>query len=164
MLQKRDLYSQSELDRQHSVRGYLQMFEELTEDGVIHMSEAMDALSELEKNTSQAITALRSSQRVDIRTKVWIQPGNSSLRSTFVMEGLTADISNGGCMILTPRPLMVGDIFWMRFSDDEICINPLLVRCLRCRLVREDAFEIGIRFLSNIDLTHVFSTTTAASK
>jgi|GEM_PF-2260611 len=32
------------------------MFEELTEDGVIHMSAAMDALSELQKNTSQAIT------------------------------------------------------------------------------------------------------------
>ena len=63
----------------------------------------MDALSELEQNTSKAITALRSSQRIDIRTKVWIQPGNSSLRSTFVMEGLTADISIGGCIILTPR-------------------------------------------------------------
>lgn len=140
------------------------MFEELTEDGVIHMSEAMDALSELEKNTSQAITALRSSQRIDIRTRVWIQPGNSSARSSLVIEGLTADISNGGCMILTPRPLMVGDIFWMRFSDDEIRVSPLLVRCLRCRLVREDAFEVGIRFLNDIDLTHVFSAATAVSK
>jgi len=141
----------------------MQMFEELTEDGVIHMSEALDALSELEKNTSKAITALRSSQRLDIRTKVWVQPGNSSERSGFVMEGLTADISKGGSMILTPRPLMVGDIFWLRFSDDEIRINPLLVRCLRCRLVQEDAFEVGIRFLNDIDLSHVLSTTSAAS-
>lgn len=137
------------------------MFEELTEDGVIHMSEALDALSELEKNTSKAITAMRSSQRIDIRTKVWVQPGNSSARSGFVMEALTADISKGGCMILTPRPLMVGDIFWLRFSDEDIHINPLLVRCLRCRLVREDAFEVGIRFLNDIDLSHIFSSVSA---
>ncbi len=59
-------------------------FEELTENGVIHMSLAMDALSEFGKNTSQAIIALRSSQRMDLRTKVPVQPENSSLRSTFV--------------------------------------------------------------------------------
>lgn len=36
----------------------MQMIEELTEDGVIHMSEATDAMSELKKNTSQAIATL----------------------------------------------------------------------------------------------------------
>jgi len=139
------------------------MFEELTEDGVFHMSAALDALSELEKNTSKAITALRSSQRVDIRTKIWIQPGNSSTRSSFVMEGLTADISSGGCMVLTPKPLMVGDIFWLRFSEDDVRIGPMLVRCLRCRFVREDAFEVGIRFLNEIDLSDAFSAATTAN-
>ena len=72
------------------------MFEELTENGVIPLSDALDALSELEQNTSQAITAMRASQRIDIRTRVWIQPGNSSNRTGFVIEGLTADISRGG--------------------------------------------------------------------
>jgi hypothetical protein len=130
-----------------------QMFEELTENGVIPLSDALDALSELEQNTSQAITAMRASQRIDIRTRVWIQPGNSSSRTGFVIEGLTADISRGGCMLLIPRPLMVGDIFWLRISDEHLRIAPMLVRCVRCRLVREDAFEVGIRFLNEIDLT-----------
>lgn len=67
-------------------------FEELTCDGVMHMSEAMDALSELEKNTSQAIVALRSSQRIHLRTKVWVQPGDSGLRSTFVLVSRVAFI------------------------------------------------------------------------
>ena len=130
-----------------------QMFEELTENGVIPLSDALDALSELEQNTSQAITAMRASQRSDIRTRVWIQPGNSSNRTGFVIEGLTADISRGGCMLLIPRPLMVGDVFWLRISDEHLRIAPMLVRCVRCRLVKEDAFEVGIRFLNEIDLT-----------
>jgi hypothetical protein len=129
------------------------MFDELSDSGLTPLSDALDALSELEQNTSQAITALRASQRIDIKTRVWIQPGNSSSRSGFTIEGLTADISRGGCMLLVPRPLMAGDIFWLRFSEEHLRIAPLLVRCLRCRLVREDAFEVGIRFLNEIDLT-----------
>ena len=128
------------------------MFDEIQGDEIFGMSGALEALAELERNTSDAILAQRSSERIEIQTKVLIQPGNVSERHYFTIEGVTADISNGGCMLLLSGPIMVGDLFWITFDDEQIHIGSLIVRCLRCRLVREDAFETGIRFLQDVDV------------
>ena len=128
------------------------MFDEIQGDDVFGMSGALEALAELECNTSDAILAQRSSERIEIQTKVLVQPGNVSERHRYTIEGVTADISNGGCMVLLPRPIMVGDLFWITFDDQHVHIGSLFSRCLRCRFVREDAFETGFRFLQDVDV------------
>ena len=55
-------------------------------------------------------------------------------------------------MVLLPRPVMVGDMYWMTFDDRQVRFGSLFARCLRCRLVREDTFETGFRFMHDIDL------------
>ena len=129
------------------------MFDELQGNDVFSMTDALESLSELEHNTSDAILAQRSSERIEIQTRLILQPGNSSDRHRFSIEGVTADISNGGCMVLTPRPIVVGDLFWMTFDESQVHIGSLFARCLRCRFVREDAFETGFRFMQNVDLS-----------
>ena len=134
------------------------MFDEFNDDGLVPLSNALDALSDLERNTSHAIVAQRSSKRIDIQTKVFIQAGNSSQRGK-IIETLSADISNGGCMLLSPCPLMVGDIFWLQFPEEHIQLESLMARCVRCRLVSEDAFEVGIRFFTDVDIATIVSDT-----
>ena len=128
------------------------MFEEFTTGEVFDMSDALVALRELEQNTSDSIIAQRSSERIDIQTAVVIRSGNASQRHRYEIHGVTGDISNGGMLVLLSQPLLPGDIFWVTFPDEEIRINALLARCLRCRMVQEEAFEAGFRFLHDIDL------------
>ena len=129
------------------------MFDDVNTDSLFGMSDALEALSELENNTSEAIVAQRSSERLEIQTKVIIRNGNASQRHVFAIEAVTADVSNGGCMVLMPRPIMAGDLFWMSFDDSQVRIGSLLARCMRCRMVREDAFEAGFRFMNDVDLS-----------
>lgn len=126
--------------------------EDLRTDDWFGVADALEALAALETNTNAAILAQRASQRLEIQTKLIVRPGNASQRHEYSIPGVTADISSGGCMVLLPRPIMTGDLFWLAFDDSVLRIGSLLARCLRCRLVREDAFEIGFRFLNDVDL------------
>ena len=124
------------------------------QDDLFEMSGALAALGELERNTDQAILAQRSSERLEIQCRVWVRPGNLSERNRFTIEGMTGDLSNGGCQVLLPQPIYPGDIFWLEFDEKLVRIGPSLARCLRCRLIREDAMEVGFRFFQDVDLSN----------
>lgn len=115
-------------------------------------TDALNALSDLERNTSDAVISQRSSARLEIRTKICIAPGNASQRHTMTIEGLTGDISNGGCLVLASHPLIPGDIYWLTFSDDALQLGSMFARCVRCRMIRDDTYEMGFCFFNDIDL------------
>ena len=114
--------------------------------------DAIEALRALSSNTERAVVSRRAGERIDIQTDVLLRPGNASQRHDFVRNTITADISSGGCMLLSPAPATVGDIYWLEFSGEAVHIGSLLGRCMRCRMVSEVVFEIGIKFLVPIDL------------
>lgn len=128
------------------------MFGTESSSGMFQSDSALDALVALEQSTQSNVTKLRAHERINIHCKVLVQTGNSSERHVPGVEIVTADVSNGGSMALSPRPLAVGDIYWLTFDNSQLMIGSLLARCLRCRLVREDAFEVGFRFLTQIDV------------
>lgn len=115
-------------------------------------SELISALSELEQSSQENVTRLRAHERLQIRVPVKVQPGNSSERGRAAIECVTADISNGGCMLLAPRPLMPGDVYWLTFDAARLNIGSLFARCMRCRLISEEAFEIGFRFFLPVEI------------
>jgi len=120
----------------------------------IKQDDALEALADLERNKSSEIKEARTSSRIRIKSKVIVQPGNSGERNKIKIQGVTGDISAGGCQILFPVPLQVGDIYWLTFDRNDLQIDSMFVRCLRVRLIREDAFEAGFKFFSTIDLSH----------
>lgn len=130
------------------------MFNELEED-LFKLSDSLEAFNELERCTDRAIMAQRSSQRIEIRAKVVIRPANLSQRHQYAIESVTADISTGGCMLLASKAVLPGDIYYLTFHDGLRNVNPILARCMRCRLIQDDAFELGIRFLQNIPLNEL---------
>lgn len=127
------------------------VFNELEED-LFKLSDSLEAFNELERCTDRAVMAQRSSERIEIRAMVMVRPANLSHRHQYTIESVTADISTGGCMLLASRAILPGDIFHLTFHDELSNVNPLLARCMRCRMIQDDAFEVGIRFLQNIPL------------
>ena len=55
--------------------------------------------------------------------------------------------------MLFSSPIGVGDVYRLSFDRSVLDLESLFVRCLRCRLVREDAFEAGFSFFQPVDLT-----------
>jgi hypothetical protein len=110
-------------------------------------------LRELEQQTPEAIRRQRSSERASIKIGVSIAPANASQAGEGAMDGVTGDISTGGCGLMTSRPLRVGDVYRLTFEKGEVDLPTVFARCLRCRLIREDAFESGFAFFTKVDLT-----------
>lgn len=114
--------------------------------------EAFDLLQDLEKNRTEEIRHQRAHFRLAIKSRVVVKPGNASDMLKFKVQGVTGDISQGGCSVLLPIPIHVGDVFRLNFDRSELDIPMTFARCLRCRLVREDAFEAGFAFFNPIAL------------
>ena len=114
--------------------------------------DTLDSLAALENNQSDAVKRARSSTRIRVKSKVIAQPGNSGDRLKFKIQGATGDISASGCQILFPIPVRVGDIYWLTFDKTELELGSVFARCLRCRLIREDAYEAGFKFFEPVDV------------
>lgn len=115
-------------------------------------AESFALLEELEANKSDAIRQLRADKRVSIKAKVLIQPGNSGDLHRMKIQGVTGDVSRRGCLVLVPGPLLVGDVYRLTFDRAALDLPMVFARCLRCRLIREEAFESGFSFFSPIEL------------
>ena len=121
-------------------------------DDFFELNDSLNALAELQTNMDSAVLAQRASERVEIRIKTQIRSANISTRHQFVVEGVTADISNGGCQLILGHPLRVGDYYAVSFTERPLELDNVLSRCLRCRLVQDDAYEVGFSFEHAIDL------------
>lgn len=130
------------------------MFENIFSGAALENNpDALLALTEqLEANTAEAVKAQRKHARVNFRARVAAQPGNSGERHKFTINGVSGDISCGGCLVLFPMPLNVGNIYQLTFESEHFKVEPQFARCMRCRLIREDAFETGFKFFSSIQL------------
>jgi len=116
--------------------------------------DALETLADFERNTPDAVKRARVATRIRIKSKVIAQPGNSGDRLKSKVQGITGDISAGGCQGLFPIPLRVGDIYWLTFDKTELDLDSVFARCLRCRLIREDAYEAGFTFFEPIDVSN----------
>lgn len=114
--------------------------------------DAFHVLRELERNTPEEIRRQRAHFRLSIKSAVILQPGNQTDVLSFKVKGVTGDISAGGCSALFPVPTRVGDIYRLGFDRKALDLPLTFARCVRCRLVREDAFEAGFAFFSPISL------------
>lgn len=112
--------------------------------------EAFGLLREMEANTSDELRRQRTHFRIAIKAGVILRPGNSRDLLSFKLKGVTGDISEGGCSALFPLPIHVGDVFRLEFDRQAIRLPVTFARCVRCRLVREDAFESGFAFFNPI--------------
>lgn len=119
-------------------------------------------LQDLERQTPDEIRRQRSSDRIEIKAALVIKSGDSSRSREPAVHAVTGDISARGCRMLSPVPIGVGDVFRLEFDRASIDLPIIFARCLRCRLVREDAFELGFEFFSPILLSDVLNDTALA--
>ncbi len=124
-----------------------------TLDNATLKEDALESLADLERSKSDVVKRARTSTRIRVKSKVIAQPGNSRDRRRFKVQGITGDISSGGCQVLFPAPLHVGDIYWLTFDKSDVELDSVFGRCLRCRLIREDAYEAGFKFFQPIDVS-----------
>ena len=113
----------------------------------------IEAVRSLQSSNEDAIQAQRKHRRFEIRSKVIIHPSDCIDRGTIQWLGECHDISKGGCRLLTQRPLVLGSIYWVQFQPSKkVKLDPVFARCVRGQLLRENAFEFGMCFLTPIEL------------
>jgi hypothetical protein len=122
-----------------------------TDRSVLADPKRRDVLSRLGSEVTDEVKAKRLHERVELRARVQVQPGNMSERDEFKVQGVLGDLSNGGMQALFPRPLSVGDFYFVQFDRSKVDLGGVIAICKRCRQVRSDAFESGFSFIEEVD-------------
>ena len=139
------------------------MFEDLTPNPGFKKQDAEDLLQELEQNTPEELVRQRAHFRITIKAPVTLQPGNASERLTMRVRGVTGDISQSGCKCLFPTPVGVGDVYRLEFDKERIGLPTVFAQCMRCSVVRDDAYEAGFKFFTNVTLPDKLAAQTAGA-
>lgn len=111
---------------------------------------APEVLANLGQQEIQEVLRSRSHERLETALKVCVRPANTSASASLELHGVTADLSRGGCRLILPLPTGVGDVYRIEFESNGLHL--VFARCLRCRMMQEDAFEAGFSFFAPIDL------------
>lgn len=122
------------------------------EDDMKTVAGDLDLLNELERQNFDEIRRLRAHERVELRIGVQLRGASSSQIDEIRIEGETKDVSTGGCMAIFTTPVGVGDVYRVTFDSSKLNVPMVFGRCLRCCLLREDAFEAAFSFFSPITL------------
>jgi hypothetical protein len=109
-------------------------------------------IAELEKQSLSEIKKLRAHERRETKVRVDLWPGNSSARDELHITGKTNDLSEGGCSAVFDAAVLPGDVYRLLFDPKAINLPLVFARAVRCRMLREDAFEVGFRFFTSITL------------
>lgn len=112
----------------------------------------LDLLKDLERQSIEEIQKLRAHERLDVRTEIKIRSGNVSQAMEPTIVGTTSDVSAGGCGAISQAPLLVGDVYQLEFDREKLDVPVVFARCVRCRMLRENAFEIALAFFSQITI------------
>lgn len=112
----------------------------------------LDIIKDIENQSVEQLRKKRLHERMTIRTKVLLRPGNASEMHTMKVQGITRDLSNGGSLAMFPVAVKVGDIYRLEFSAENLDLPVVFARCLRCRMIHEQAFEAGFSFFNQISL------------
>jgi len=116
----------------------------------------LSAIEELATNTQEAVaSSRRGNDRMELNSPAQLLPGNVSGRDGRTYEGSCRDISPRGCRLILTQPLIVGDIYLLSVENQQLDLDPSFGRCVRCHMIREDAFEIGLNFLSTVSFEKV---------
>ena len=115
----------------------------------------MSAISELEKNQKAKIEARRVNNRLALDCPVEVVHGNVSQRNGTTFSGSCRDVSPQGCRLVLKAPITVGDVFMVTIKDPQNRFDPIFGRCVRCLLLREDAFEVGVSFFASLTLSEI---------
>ena len=136
------------------------MFDDLkTETDVSDVTDVTDVLrsvEELEECVNETALRRRTMPRHKVCVRIAISPANSSQRDTFSIDAVTGDVSSGGCLAFADKAVLPGDVFVVDFSPgvaDELGL--VFSRCVRCRFISENRFELGFRFLQLADVNYV---------
>ena len=129
------------------------MFEAL-EDPLVssELDQTLQLLQELERNKPEELRKQRMHARHQIAAGLVIRYANSSDRERWELLGTTVDLSESGCQVACAQPLGVGDVYFLEFDRKALDVPGVFARCLRCRLIREDSFEVGFCFFTPVVL------------
>lgn len=129
------------------------MFDDMDENGSqLNVDQAFDVLQDLERNTPDEIRRQRVHSRIAVKAAVTLQSGNASELLDYKVQGVTGDISQSGMGALFPIPSRVGDVYRLQVDQKQVDLPLTFARCVRCRLVREGAYESGFQFFAPVSL------------
>ena len=111
-----------------------------------------ELFSALEQQISDNERARRAAERRLIRMYVQVQRCGDEHTGAATFRAALGDISETGCRLMLDRPGLVGGAYRIHFNPEVLDLPVCYGLCVRCTLVHESRFEMGVRFFNEVEL------------
>lgn len=105
-----------------------------------------ELLEELELNQPAQVEKRRSTGRFRTKAECSLRPANRSDRDRFTWKGETREFDSEGLRAVFDRPVGVGDVFFLGFSE-EVSVESGLALCTSCEMTSDTEFAIALQFV-----------------
>ncbi len=112
--------------------------------------ESFKVLEELELNQPKDVMEIRCIDEVEVKSTIWVEPGNASDRDGHKLVGMSSRIGKMNVTTVFSRPLRVGDVYRITFDKDVVDVESCYGLCRRCRFVNADTFESMLTFFAPV--------------
>ena len=112
--------------------------------------ESFKVLEELELNQPKDVMEVRCVDEVEVKSTIWVEPGNASDRDGHKLVGMSSRIGKMNVTTVFSRPLRVGDVYRITFDKEALDLEPCYGLCRRCRFVNADTFESMLTFFAPV--------------
>jgi len=110
-------------------------------------------LEEFEIRCQTDVAALREHSSKRARLRVEIRDGNVAERRAMLTELQTTEVNLQGLLGLASRPIMVGNVFHLRFERGTVNTPSTLAVCDRCTMLADESFELRFRLMQRLEVT-----------
>jgi hypothetical protein len=112
-----------------------------------------DLLDDLELRCRADVSTARSLASCRRKVGVTVRAANVIDRDQIAVTGHTVELRRQGAVCIASRPTMVGSCFQLAFDQNELGLAPILAVCDRCAMLGDASFELGFKFVHEIDLS-----------
>ena len=114
--------------------------------------DAFELFAALEEEISESERARRAAERRLIRMYVQVQRCGDEHTGVPPFRAALGDISETGCRLMLDRPGLVGGAYRVHFNPEVVELPTCYGLCVRCSLVHETRFEMGVKFFNEIEI------------
>lgn len=124
------------------------MFDDEATQGI----DSEDLLAELEQQTQTDVHRSREGSATTLSTEIQLRLAGASHDAEPAQCGQTLEISKLSILAHCEQSPLVGDIFEICFTGEEITHAPILGICQRCRLLPGPRYEASFQLFSPLTL------------
>ena len=120
--------------------------------GQLDSNELYHVVEEFRLSSPAEVRKVRQPGSLFGQAGITVQPADIGARDSMTIKGVSRELASERLLCTCDLPVPVGSIFYLSFDRSVVDVDSVLGVCDRCIMLGPTAFEVGFRFVQDMEL------------